>query len=76
MFTTNAEFNENSVIYKNAPNCKYSILTLQIQDIHVHSMPETLTRLCQLTSLMVICLLLPWCTVITDYILSSSNNYL
>ena len=54
-----------------AQNCKYSVLTPQIQDIHVHIMPEIVTHLCQLTSIMVSCLLLlPWCTAITGYQIS------
>ena len=53
----------------------YSILTPQIQDIHVHVMPETVLCLFQSTSLMVShLLLLPWCTVITGYWISSNNN--
>ena len=38
-------------------------------------MPETVISLCQLTSLMVSCLLLlPWCIAIAGYWISSSNS--
>ena len=43
--------------------------------IHVHIMPETVAYLCQLTSLMVSCLLLvPWCTAITGYWICSNKS--
>ena len=43
--------------------------------IHVRIMPETVTYLCQLTILMISHqLLLPWCTTITGYWISSNNS--
>ena len=59
-----------------AKNHKYSILVPQIKDIQVCIMLETVTHLCQLTSLMVSCLLLlSWCTAIsTSYWISSTNS--
>ena len=42
--------------------------------IHIHIMPETVAHLCQLTTLMISHqLLLPWCTAITGYWISSNN---
>ena len=55
-----------------AQNYKYGIFMPQIQDIHVHIMLEIVTRLCQLISIMVSCLLLlHWYTGITGYQISS-----
>ena len=54
----------------------------QIQDVHVHIVPEAVADLCQLTSRTVSCLLLlPWCIAITGYqiiaiIVMACNNQL
>ena len=48
---------------------------LGYKNIHIHIMPEIAARLYQSTSLMVSCLLLlPWCTAITGYWISSNNG--
>ena len=48
---------------------------LKIQDIYVFTMPKIVAHLYQLTSLMVsLLLLLPWCTAIAGYQLSSNNS--
>ena len=46
----------------------------QIQDIHIHIMPKTVTHLCQSTGLMVSLLLPPWHTAIVGYWVNSNNS--
>ena len=60
--------------YTCAQNHKYSVLTPQKQDIHVHIMSDTVAHLYQFTSIVVSYLLfLLWCIATTDYQISSSN---
>ena len=59
--------NSSSDRQTRAHNGKYSILTPQIQDIHIRIIPETVAHPCQYTGVMENHLLLyvPWCTAIT-----------
>ena len=53
----------------------YSVLTLQIQDTHVHIMPENIAHIYQDAGLMTSCLLLlPWCMATTGYQISSDSS--